>query len=300
MGRLRYWDGAAWTDAVAVRQDQRDGGGWVGRHPFATFGIAIGACCALLFAVVAVGVAVGPTEPERGSGAPAAQSDDGTKDAGDTSDESSPKPSDLPENVGDPKGKKRDKPARPEEPPQPEPREYLVTRIVDGDTLELGNGETVRLAGIDTPEVGECGCEESSARLGELVEGREVTLAESDEDRDQYGRLLRYVDLGDVDAGYRLIRDGLAIARYDSRDGYGRHPREDAYIAADQNSPNKKCAPEPRNLVDPGGNCAEGYSPCVPLYPPDVDCPDVNGPVTVTGSDPHGLDADDDGVACEW
>lgn len=81
---------------------------------------------------------------------------------------------------------------------------------------------------------------------------------------------------------------------------WGRLPREDAYVAADQSSPNKKCAPEPRNLVDPGGNRAEGYSPCVPLYPPDVDCPDVNGPVTVTGSDLHGLDTDNDGVACEW
>jgi hypothetical protein len=34
-------------------------------------------------------------------------------------------------------------------------------------------------------------------------------------------------------------------------------------------------------------------------YPPDVDCADVNGPIMVTGSDPHGLDGDGDGVACE-
>jgi hypothetical protein len=37
----------------------------------------------------------------------------------------------------------------------------------------------------------------------------------------------------------------------------------------------------------------------VPPYPPDVDCADVDGPITVTGSDPHGLDADGDGTACE-
>jgi hypothetical protein len=37
----------------------------------------------------------------------------------------------------------------------------------------------------------------------------------------------------------------------------------------------------------------------VPPYPPDVDCSDVNGPITVTGSDPHSLDGDDDGTACE-
>lgn len=48
-----------------------------------------------------------------------------------------------------------------------------------------------------------------------------------------------------------------------------------------------------------GGGCAAGYDPCVPPYPPDVDCSDVDGPIKVTGSDPHGLDADGDGIGCE-
>ncbi len=48
-----------------------------------------------------------------------------------------------------------------------------------------------------------------------------------------------------------------------------------------------------------GSGCDPGYSGCVPPYPPDVDCADVDGPVTVQGSDPHGLDGDSDGVACE-
>jgi hypothetical protein len=45
--------------------------------------------------------------------------------------------------------------------------------------------------------------------------------------------------------------------------------------------------------------CDPGYSGCVPPYPPDVDCAEVGGPVSVSGSDPHGLDADGDGVGCE-
>ena len=124
-----------------------------------------------------------------------------------------------------------------------------------------------------------------------------MTLGESDEDRDQYGRLLRYVDRGAVDAGLKMIESGLAIARYDSRDGYGRHPREDRYIEADRRSPDVGCAPSPKTFVDPPSNCEPGYSPCVPTYPPDLDCADT-GPVSVTGSDPHGLDGDGDGVAC--
>jgi hypothetical protein len=178
----------------------------------------------------------------------------------------------------------------------------VVTRIVDGDTLELGNGETVRLVGIDTPEVGECGYERAADNLARLVLGRAVRLGESDEDRDRYGRLLRYVDIGGMDAGLRLIKNGVAIARYDSRDGYGRHPRESRYVAADEGAGQLTCAPKPQPLVPQtpsGGGCAPGYTPCVPPYPPDVDCADVNGPIVVTGSDPHGLDADGDGVACE-
>jgi hypothetical protein len=47
------------------------------------------------------------------------------------------------------------------------------------------------------------------------------------------------------------------------------------------------------------GGCDPNYSGCVPAYPPDVDCAEVGGSVSVYGSDPHGLDADADGVGCE-
>jgi endonuclease YncB( thermonuclease family) len=204
---------------------------------------------------------------------------------------------------GQERKKRRAAPVRqPSREPAPHRRTYLVIRIVDGDTLELGNGETVRLVGIDTPEIGECGYDAASVALARLVAGRQVRLGRSDEDRDAYGRLLRYVDVGSTDAGLRLIRSGLAIARYDSRDGYGFHPREPGYVAADKASHPIGCpkpAPAPQPLVGGGGACAPGYSPCVPPYPPDVDCADVDGPIRVTGPDPHGLDADGDGVACE-
>lgn len=51
---------------------------------------------------------------------------------------------------------------------------------------------------------------------------------------------------------------------------------------------------------DSGGDgCDPNYSGCVPEYPPDVNCPEVDGPVEVIGGDPHGLDRDNDGEACE-
>jgi endonuclease YncB( thermonuclease family) len=117
----------------------------------------------------------------------------------------------------------------------------LVTEVIDGDTLDVAGGERVRLVGIDTPERGECGYARASRALERQVLGRRVRLARSDEDRDRYGRLLRYVDVDGVDAGLTLIRRGLAVARYDSRDGYGYHPRERRYIRADAASPEVRC-----------------------------------------------------------
>ena len=187
--------------------------------------------------------------------------------------------------------------------PEPErkPATYRVTQVVDGDTIELGNGQPVRLVGIDTPERGDCGYDRATASLQRLVLGKRVRLTVSDEETDRYGRLLRYVDVGGVDAGLRQINRGVAIARYDSRDGYGHHPREKRYVAADKATTNLTCPkPKPQPLVrQQADSCASGYSPCIPPYPPDLDCADVAGPITVTGLDPHGLDADGDGVACE-
>jgi endonuclease YncB( thermonuclease family) len=187
----------------------------------------------------------------------------------------------------------------PEPTRDPEPKLHLVSRVIDGDTIELANGQSVRIVGIDTPEQGNCGYDEATANMERLVLAERIRLGKSDEDTDQYGRLLRYANVGPLDAGLRQIKAGMAVARYDSRDGYGRHPREDRYIVADDASTNVTCdRPAPKPGPAPSG-CEVGYSPCVPPYPPDVNCDDVNGPIRVTGPDPHGLDADGDGVACE-
>ena len=110
----------------------------------------------------------------------------------------------------------------------------VVTRVVDGDTVEIASGEHVRLIGIDTPEVGACGYGAATAKLRRMVEGRTVILVNPDsvQDVDAYGRLLRYVDVGGEDVGLAQIRAG-ARARYDSRDGYDPHPREDRYHRAE-------------------------------------------------------------------
>jgi len=49
----------------------------------------------------------------------------------------------------------------------------------------------------------------------------------------------------------------------------------------------------------PAAGCDPNYIPCIPPYPPDLNCPDIGMRVQVIGSDPHGLVRDRDGWGCE-
>ncbi len=118
-----------------------------------------------------------------------------------------------------------------------------VIRVIDGDTFVIANDERVRLIGIDTPENGQCGFDEAKQALEELLASGSATFyLGTTSDKDKYDRLLRYIEVDGIDVGLNLISNGYAIARYDSRDGYGPHDRENEYINADENSaPAVKC-----------------------------------------------------------
>jgi endonuclease YncB( thermonuclease family) len=176
-------------------------------------------------------------------------------------------------------------------------RTYRVARVVDGDTVELGDGRSVRVVGIDAPERGECGFDAATANMQRLVLGERVRLTVSDEDTDRYGRLLRYVDVGGRDAGLAQINAGLAVARYDSRDGYGYHPRENRYIAADKATPDKTTCREPGPAFKPklsGGGASVSYENCTAARDAGA-APVRRGDLGYGGH----LDGDGDGVGCE-
>jgi endonuclease YncB( thermonuclease family) len=88
-------------------------------------------------------------------------------------------------------------------------------RVIDGDTLRL-DGETVRLADIDTPELHrpECDAERMLARLAAerlaaLLQGREITLEREGQDR--YGRTLARLMADGRNVGEILITEGYAV-----------------------------------------------------------------------------------------
>lgn len=88
----------------------------------------------------------------------------------------------------------------------------IVTRVIDGDTVELNTGERVRLILIDAPESGEECYKEAKSRLEQLVLNKEVRLEKDVSETDRYGRLLRYVYVGSTFVNYQLVREGLAYA----------------------------------------------------------------------------------------
>ncbi len=91
-----------------------------------------------------------------------------------------------------------------------------VTRVIDGDTITIEGGYRVRYIGIDTPEMHPepvaYGMEAWQANR-ELVEGKIVHLERDVSGTDKYGRLLRYVYVGDVFVNAELVRQGLAEAK---------------------------------------------------------------------------------------
>ena len=99
-------------------------------------------------------------------------------------------------------------------------KEVTVSAVIDGDTIKMGNGEFVRLLGIDTPEKGQPFYEEAKTALAELVGGKEAILEKDHVNRDVYGRLLRYVRVGKVLANSEMVRMGYSKSLASSSSKY--------------------------------------------------------------------------------
>lgn len=97
-----------------------------------------------------------------------------------------------------------------------------VTKVVDGDTIEIEGGTLVRYIGIDTPETKhptkgiQCFGKEASEKNKALVEGKQVRLKKDVSETDRYGRLLRYVYLHEPNA----TMSPLFINEYLVQEGY--------------------------------------------------------------------------------
>ena len=89
-----------------------------------------------------------------------------------------------------------------------------VVRVIDGDTFVIGTGEHVRMLGINAPEMKTDLGEPAKEHLLALIDGKTVDLEPDhiSNNKDVYGRLLRYVYLDGVDIDKKMVTDGWAIA----------------------------------------------------------------------------------------
>lgn len=195
-----------------------------------------------------------------------------------------------------------------------------IASITDGDTIKLGDGRSVRLIQIDTPELNgsECYAKEAQQALARLLAKKGALRLTTDPNLDKvdaYGRLLRYLYQGKRNINLEMVKIGAAAPYFyrSERGQFATQLLEAAESAKAQGlglwsaCPGTKLDPN-RALTTrqsqraPTDKCDPNYEGCVPLFPPDLNCSDIKklglAPVRVIGRDPHRLDADGDGIGC--
>ena len=203
-----------------------------------------------------------------------------------------------------------------------------VTRVIDGDTIDLSSGARVRLLQIDTPEpgTGECYSRAAGRELRRMLPVGASVVLEADPrlDRaDAYGRLLRYVRRGGVNVNLELVRRGAATVWF-YRGERGRYAGRLLSAGRSARSagrgiwgacPGAVWNPLGPATTGPGSGAQAGTTPgrgiagscdpsyptvCIPPPPPDLDCRDIpHKRFRVRPPDPHGFDGEGDGLGCE-
>lgn len=124
----------------------------------------------------------------------------------------------------------------------PSPTSATTAYVVDGDTFAITTHDAneathVRILGIDTPETDECGSEEATHALRQLLpQGTQITLTydQHTATQDKYGRTLAYVATPTTtDVGLKLITNGYAAAWWPH---HASTPQRANHYAAAQNA----------------------------------------------------------------
>jgi len=191
-----------------------------------------------------------------------------------------------------------------------------VTAVTDGDTFEArrsdGQSMTIRLFGVDAPESDQPHGSESTAAVREYIGGKTVRVTV--EDSGPYGRTIGSVEVGGASLAEMLIRDGLGwhYERYaPNRTELSRLERQARNANRGLWSESGPIPPwEWRNdeRRSTSSSSQNSPSPSLPYDPdgPDRDCGDFSSHSVAQQfyeaagrGDPHRLDGDGDGVACE-
>ena len=106
-----------------------------------------------------------------------------------------------------------------------------VARVIDGDTIELESGDTIRYLMVDTPENTtsvECYGPEATAFNADLVEGKDVDIEYDTECTDRFDRTLAYVSVDGREVNSLLVERGFGCVLYIPPNGTEREEEFDA------------------------------------------------------------------------
>lgn len=126
----------------------------------------------------------------------------------------------------------------------------LVTEVIDGDTFRIGNRQTIRIYGVDAPELSLCFGQEAKDALTKKILNKKVILKSPR--TDYWRRVEAYVYM-----------DGEFVNEYLAKNGYGADHSDGAIESV---------------IIKEAGNFAQTnrigiYSPtCYPLTPPKANC----------------------------
>src|SRR3990170_2561962 len=171
-----------------------------------------------------------------------------------------------------------------------------ITRVVDGDTLEV-DGASVRLTLVDAPEIRDVGGLEAKAFAETICPLGAPALVDEDDGQTEgsYGRLIGVVYCNGVNLNQAVIEQGYGHLSFVNCEDSEYAGKTWSGCGSSQQTTSSKS-----QYSYTSSNCDPNYSgECVPKSSRDLDCADVGKNIKVTGSDPHGLDRDGDGIGCE-
>ena len=201
---------------------------------------------------------------------------------------------------------------------------FNVTRVIDGDTIDIETGERVRLICIDTPEYYQDYYDEATEFLEDLILGKEVKLVKDVSEVGKYGRLVRYVYLRDgtfvneliVKSGYGEVywyepdttlcyiiqkaenyakRNDLGMWKDEDDDDKDEKDKEDEGEVEEE--PETESEPE-EEQKDLGYVCDSNFYNCGD-FSTHTEAQEVFEYCGGVDNDIHRLDSDEDGLACE-
>lgn len=104
------------------------------------------------------------------------------------------------------------------------PKSAIVKNVIDGDNLELENGLSVRLIGINAPERGKEDFAKAKDNLDKLTTGQKVYLEYDRTQDDQFGRIMAWVWVNCEATPKFLAWDYMRLSYNKSRPGLTENP----------------------------------------------------------------------------